>query len=416
MDKHAELLLSAGSSTDCSSHGLQCSDLASLGAHDNVLTVLQNSSKPIRLSEASGAKEHLSASDHPALRNRSSERQNLRDELCGSERLFQETLPKLESLCRLLQLESADRIVLTARQLTVEHETCSAQEAKQLFYVPSGELRMKFSEFVLSGEPVLIKGLEKQKVLQEQWNLQSVRRKYGSVRVRVGKLPYAGTYGQSFVATTVKQFIDEEVLAVPGQKVKGLVEADGSVGSLKALLGWDHNSTYVNGARFPLYLFDGGIIARQHQKDLSSETMPWRSLLGDDRRVLLEQFILGSTLSGANLHFHNQALNGLLFGRKLWLLLPPARACFSSLHPQVWLDWFLTQIEASLSYLQRDDDLPMGHEGDELEAGKLVEMLQKMRPVVFVQSAGDVVYVPPSWGHLVLNLAVSAALAVEFAN
>ena len=82
----------------------------------------------------------------------------------------------------------------------------------------------------------------------------------------------------------------------------------------------------------------------------------------------------------------------------------------------MWLDWFLTQIEASLSYLHRDDDLPKGHGGDELEAGKLVEMLQKMRPVVFVQSAGDVVYVPPSWGHLVLNLAVSAALAVEFAN
>ena len=80
--------------------------------------------------------------------------------------------------------------------------------------------------------------------------------------------------------------------------------------------------------------------------------------------------------------------NGLLWGRKLWALLPPAKSSFSPAgeHPldSRWYRAWQARREA--------DGKP---HGDWLFAE---------------QRSGDVMYVPPSWGHATLNLEESLSI------
>jgi hypothetical protein len=92
------------------------------------------------------------------------------------------------------------------------------------------------------------------------------------------------------------------------------------------------------------------------------------------------QFSLGAALSGTPLHWHNDAINHLVRGRKLWTLQAPPHATYSRVHAQL------------------EVTMPVG-DGDALRC---------------VQEAGDVIFVPDSWGHAVLNLDESAAYASTF--
>lgn len=97
------------------------------------------------------------------------------------------------------------------------------------------------------------------------------------------------------------------------------------------------------------------------------------------------QFALGNNGSGSPMHFHQDAVNLLLSGRKRWWLQPPSRAAMSRLHP---LD-VQSCSEARHCY----------------DSAWVVE-----------QEVGDVMYVPDMWGHAVLNLEQhTVCAAAEFA-
>jgi hypothetical protein len=99
-------------------------------------------------------------------------------------------------------------------------------------------------------------------------------------------------------------------------------------------------------------------------------------------RVHPHQFLVGTAGSGAPWHFHQDAFNVLVHGTKRWFLRPPSEATMSTEHP----------LEA------------VGRSGsDGVSLG-----------LACTQRAGDVMYVPDSYSHLVLNLKTSVALAVEF--
>ncbi|CAE7233381.1 JMJD8 [Symbiodinium natans] len=101
------------------------------------------------------------------------------------------------------------------------------------------------------------------------------------------------------------------------------------------------------------------------------------------------QFAVGGEGSGSPMHFHQDALNLCLRGRKRWWLVPPSEAAFSRLHPL--------------------DALDMG-----TSANSARDCLEGA--CVFEQEEGDVVYVPDMWGHAVLNLEDhTACVAAEFA-
>ena len=100
--------------------------------------------------------------------------------------------------------------------------------------------------------------------------------------------------------------------------------------------------------------------------------------------VVTLQFALGDTGSGSPMHFHQDAMNFLLAGRKRWWLRPPGKSAMSRVHPGDVEQW-----EEVKTYYE--------------DAWS------------FEQQPGDVVYVPDMWGHSVLNLEPhTVCVAAEF--
>ena len=92
---------------------------------------------------------------------------------------------------------------------------------------------------------------------------------------------------------------------------------------------------------------------------------------------------IGPKGSGSPPHFHRDTVNGLVYGIKHWYLWPPAKAFFSILHIQDWINQY--------SYY--------GNYSDAVEC---------------IQLPGDVLYIPDNWGHAVINEEHSIGFAYEF--
>ncbi|CAE7353452.1 jmjd4 [Symbiodinium sp. CCMP2456] len=106
-------------------------------------------------------------------------------------------------------------------------------------------------------------------------------------------------------------------------------------------------------------------------------------------RATTLQFAVGAEGSGSPMHFHQDALNLCLRGRKRWWLVPPSEAAFSRCHPL--------------------DAMDMG-----TSAKSVKDCFEGA--CVFEQEEGDIVYVPDMWGHAVLNLEDhTVCVAAEFA-
>ena len=86
------------------------------------------------------------------------------------------------------------------------------------------------------------------------------------------------------------------------------------------------------------------------------------------------QFFAGGRGSGAALHFHNAAYNIQLFGNKRWLLTPPRFAGITGGASSSWL-------------------------AGERREGALPAPL----PLQCTQGPGDLILVPPRWGHATIN-------------
>ena len=129
----------------------------------------------------------------------------------------------------------------------------------------------------------------------------------------------------------------------------------------------------------PGYIFDGQIL---HTHSRLAQDAPVPTLFSNFT-IALKQFILGPTGSGAPPHFHRHAFNALVYGIKHWYLWPPGEAYFTFSHVQRWQREYL--------------------------AGRLTSP----RAIECIQRPGDVVYVPENWGHAVINLADSVAVAYE---
>ncbi len=94
---------------------------------------------------------------------------------------------------------------------------------------------------------------------------------------------------------------------------------------------------------------------------------------------------MGVEGSGAPVHFHNYAWNAVVYGAKKWLLYPPHDRILSN-----------RQI---LQFVQDGDMALMEQKG--------------ARRIDCVQTAGDILVVPENWGHGVLNIQESIAMATE---
>ena len=91
----------------------------------------------------------------------------------------------------------------------------------------------------------------------------------------------------------------------------------------------------------PLYLFDGKSLSQIPR--LASDYIVPQWL--DNSYIYLKQLILGSKGSGTPPHFHNQAVNVLIYGVKEWYFWKPSKAFFAFSHV---IDWKNKVISHSL--------------------------------------------------------------------
>jgi ankyrin repeat protein len=89
------------------------------------------------------------------------------------------------------------------------------------------------------------------------------------------------------------------------------------------------------------------------------------------------QFMISPEGVGASPHFHNSALNALIFGRKTWFLFPPHKAVHTTKHVLAWY-----------------------HE--DYRQGEAYECTQQ---------SGDILFVPDTWGHAVIADQLSIGMA-----
>ena len=119
-----------------------------------------------------------------------------------------------------------------------------------------------------------------------------------------------------------------------------------------------------------MYVFDNELLTSDEGKILLNDiTIPQLF----DYHWKIAQFMWGPSGSGAPLHFHQDAWNAVLFGKKSWSLYPTHNSSYSK---KIYPDW--------------------------------------NAPYYCDQYPGDIVYVPDAWSHAVYNHGLTCAIAMEF--
>lgn len=244
-------------------------------------------------------------------------------------------------------------------------------------------------DFLSVSQPVVVRGLVLDWSARRRWTRRRLLRDWGDVTVSTGVIPYADLYGMATRPERLRTFVERDMSREASAAAWAGAGGDaGGASSRRAV---------------PAYAFDSRVLV-QHAALAADAPTPPAFDFGLD--ASLRQFIAGPALTGAPAHFHGSAWNGLVFGAKLWVLLPPAVAAFSSRHPLLWL---LDELPGLVEEAVRASASPGGARPPHGDA-----TLHGACPLVTVQRAGDVVFVPAGWGHVVVNLADSVAVAVEF--
>lgn len=209
-----------------------------------------------------------------------------------------------------------------------------------------------YKRFQSITKPVVFRGGAMDWPAIKKWSPDYLNKMTGQATVKVSEIPYGDLDGYGEEEQTFETFL-EDMLFNPLR-------------------------TNLTG-RPPNYIFSREIIAKNH--DLITDVkMPYSF---EAANIASRQLIIGPEGSGAPVHFHTGAFNAAIYGRKRWFLYPQATA-----------------------YWSRKPALPWLMEG---EAHKVA----KGRPLECIQEAGDIMYVPHSYGHAVLNVEDSVAVAME---
>eukprot|EP00929_Paragymnodinium_shiwhaense_P076740 TRINITY_DN39502_c0_g1_i2.p1 TRINITY_DN39502_c0_g1~~TRINITY_DN39502_c0_g1_i2.p1 ORF type:complete len:501 (-),score=51.56 TRINITY_DN39502_c0_g1_i2:15-1517(-) len=220
-----------------------------------------------------------------------------------------------------------------------------------------------FHEHIALKRPAVLRQATAELIRGEQWTAESLSARAGESQVEVGSIPYGDDFGCPDAAwpTTLSDFLSVgmDLFAPSGGSYYLFTAVDDRLQPQLARLIRDN----LNGM---------------------PETLP--APFSSCRATTL-QFAIGGQGSGAPSHFHGDAFNMLLKGRKRWWVWPPYQAAMSRIHPR---------------HLCR-------------QTGAAPELGVAAAQFVCIQHAGDVVYVPDGWGHAVLNEAdQTMCIAVEF--
>lgn len=301
------------------------------------------------------------------------------------------------------------------------HRSCSVTELPANVLIDQDTLNR---DYILKSHPFIIRGayqnLEPHLGTEPLPSLtkSAILERFGHLTVDTGSLPYADAYGYGKDAKPMefREFVDKymgnsvtaSLTTIDSTIINFGMDATGSVHSENVkdneitILTAFHDGTAFHGPGSnitnPPYIFDGSILS----EEIGQATIPefgFPSIFQKEQAD--RQLIAGPPLSGAMLHFHDAAVNLLLVGVKLWIFIPPSEASFIDAHAHdFWTKYYLPMFvysNFSSSPLNNvgytNDTVPWHYIG--------------------LQSPGDLVFVPPHWGHAILNLADTVALAYE---
>lgn len=167
------------------------------------------------------------------------------------------------------------------------------------------------TKYLLGARPVMIRRMGSK--LQKEWTKEGLLAKYGKSRWDVSEIPYdANKYGSN--ASTVNNKPVMSLAEFVSQHIDRKPNIDEKIPS------------YIFAVNFRSRRGDHFQVAR-HLAGPREHGPGWASQaelnydLGEKSGDA--QFYLGPEGSGAPFHFHNTAWNQLVYGEKLWALLPP---------------------------------------------------------------------------------------------
>jgi len=235
-----------------------------------------------------------------------------------------------------------------------------------------------------------------------------------SLDVLVSTIPYARAFGGAAAETTVGDFARTSMASWCSNSTDAHPQHHEAAS--KATRRWKKGGGSQSVHLRPLYLFDTpGAAADGAAASWLRSLVPWRQ--GEGAASSPEQpgndganpqLFAGAAGSGSPVHVHRTAANVLAHGRKLWALLPPGGAEYSTRPPAMWMELAMRKHGGPRWARRLVGSKPQerlgGHDGG---AHPGIGMLW------CEQRAGDIVVVPDGWGHAVLNLEPSSGVALE---
>jgi hypothetical protein len=232
----------------------------------------------------------------------------------------------------------------------------------------------------------------------------------GDIKVSVSDIPYAQKFGGSErVDMTLQEYVDEirdknmpggghPWYVFKGHPIPKQSEAKDSL--------VQYRDTPTPDAIFDAFLQ----VSRNNHR--AHRAIPPEATPKDPRSrglFINAQWALGGAGTGAPVHYHNTAWNMLAYGAKKWYLYSPRDAIMSNRQ-------ILDFVETDLVHFANRGKVkqPKGKGGEyEWTNVNTVHQNYSVSPMTCVQTAGDVIIVPESWGHGVLNIQDSVAVATE---
>ncbi|KAI9297899.1 Clavaminate synthase-like protein, partial [Neoconidiobolus thromboides FSU 785] len=155
----------------------------------------------------------------------------------------------------------------------------------------------------------------------------------------------------------------------------------------------------------PIYLFDKHFTKNCPNIDKDFEVPEYFkddlfSLLGEDKRPDYRWLIIGPKRSGSTFHKDpnaTSAWNAVITGSKKWILFPP-----NQLPPGVFTNSDESEVTSPVSIMEWH-----------LNYYKLA---QEYQPIEAICKAGEIMFVPSGWWHLVVNLDDSIAITQNYVS
>eukprot|EP00808_Paulinella_micropora_P019872 g24332.t1 len=286
---------------------------------------------------------------------------------------------------------TCDVLVLSGEQLAPYLQASAAQDG----LTPDQRFAR---DFMSINRPVMLKGAAKAYHAFQQWSTPEyfISDTLGKINVSVGAIPYSSSYGGEWQGKmSVKQYVQENMVeadrpgawrACPALDASTMIRPQKAVCADAAPVDASQEckgpasiaKEWLNARNFATYIFDSKVLSNKHSALNSGLGSP--PGFGNPPKAN-RQFMMGPAGSGSPLHFHNAAWNMLLVGRKYWTLYP-AQVALMSAGPR------------DISVLDTTADA-------------------LTKPLHCYQEAGDIIFVPTSYVHSVVNMCDSVGAAVE---